>query len=296
MFLEENPKEYHSAIVDVTDKCNLRCRHCFYFREEHDSEDIREDEFLEGLKELRDRHHIMSMGWCGGEPLYRREVLEKALSLFSLNTIYTNGTLPVPDVTNAMIAISMDGPPQIHDHIRGKGTYGKVMNNVKSLPSGIRFVLFLSTLNKINAPHVEEMIESLSKVQNSLIGFLFFTPLKGYKKVDGYKYTEEQKTSLGLSFKERDEIIFKIFQLKKKYPGKIFNPDRTLELMLSENAKLCIANCNMPRRTLTLDLKLNRKLPCVLGRDVDCSMCGCIFPFLQQAKKEGDPESLRVKF
>ncbi|MFC1474858.1 hypothetical protein ACFLQK_02325 [bacterium] len=58
----------------------------------------------------------------------------------------------------------------------------------------------------------------------------------------------------------------------------------------------CTSNCNMPRRTLTLDLKLNRKLPCVLGRGVDCTRCGCVFPYLQQAKKEKDPESLIVKF
>ncbi len=171
MFYEENPKEYHSAIVDVTDKCNLRCRHCFYYREEHDSEDLDDEGFLSGLEEL-----------------------------------------------------------------------------------------------------------------------------KKYKDVKGYKYTEEQKNYLDLTWEERDDVIYRVLKLKKRYPGKIFNPDRTLELMLSENAGMCTSKCNMPRRTLTLDLKLNRKLPCVLGRDVDCSKCGCVFPYLQQAKKEGDPEALRIRF
>ena len=59
-----------------------------------------------------------------------------------------------------------------------------------------RLVLFLSTINTINEPHVEEMVEALSKVPASIIGFMFFTPLTEYKDVKGYKYTEEQRTDL----------------------------------------------------------------------------------------------------
>jgi hypothetical protein len=43
----------------------------------------------------------------------------------------------------------------------------------------------------------------------------------------------------------------------------------------------------MPRRTLTLDLRLNRKLSCVLGAQVDCSKCGCAFPYEQEARRRG---------
>ncbi len=296
MFYEENPKEYHSAIVDVTDKCNLRCRHCFYYREEHDSEELDDESFLSGLEELRKRHNIMSMGWCGGEPLYRKEVVAQGLKLFPLNTIYTNGTLPIPDVDNVMIAISIDGTPEIHDRIRGKGTFNKIINNVKAFNSKGKFILFLTTIHRINFQCIEEMIELLSQIPDTMTCIMFFTPLKKYKDVKGYKYTEEQKNFLDLTWEERDDVIYRVLKLKKRYPGKIFNPDRTLELMLSENAGMCTSRCNMPRRTLTLDLKLNRKLPCVLGRDVDCSKCGCVFPYLQQAKKEGDPEALRIRF
>ncbi len=296
MFHEKNPKEYHSAIVDVTDKCNLRCRHCFYFREEHDSEDMDADEFLGGLKELRDRHNIMSMGWCGGEPLFRMEVVLQGLKLFPLNMIYTNGTIPIPKLDNTIIAISIDGPPEIHDTIRGKGTYEKIINNLDSPGMKGRLVLFLSTINTINASHIERMVKALAKIPIFIIGFMFFTALKEYRDVRGYKYTDEQKTTFSLSPEERDGVIHRILELKKKYPHRIFNPDRTLELMMSQNAEACTSKCNMPVRTLTLDLKLDRKLPCVLGRGVDCSTCGCVFPYLQQAKKEGDPESVALKF
>lgn len=45
--------------------------------------------------------------------------------------------------------------------------------------------------------------------------------------------------------------------------------------------------CNMPRRTLTLDFELNRKLPRVLGAQVDRSNCGCAFPYEQEARRRG---------
>ena len=98
MYYNQSGVEHRSAIVDVTDRCNLRCKHCFYFREEQESEEMDGDEFLEGLRTLRDRHNIMSMGWCGGEPLFRRELVLEGAKLFRMNQLYTNGTLPLPVV------------------------------------------------------------------------------------------------------------------------------------------------------------------------------------------------------
>ena len=58
-------------------------------------------------------------------------------------------------------------------------------------------------------------------------------------------------------------------------------------MMKRVNASEATTRCNMPQRTLTLDLKLNRKLPCVLGSGVDCSKCGCPFPYEQEARRRG---------
>ncbi|VEN74928.1 conserved hypothetical protein [Candidatus Desulfarcum epimagneticum] len=294
MFEEKQPGQYHSAIVDVTDKCNLRRRHCFYFREEHDSRDMEEGAFLEGLETLRDRHNILSMGWCGGEPTYRRELLEKGTGLFKFNTIYSNGTLPFPRLPNAIVCVSIDGPPEVHNYIRGAGAFEKSLENVRR--AKLPLVIFLTTINRKNAPHLKEMVSILSRVPNARLGVLFFTPLKTYRPVKGYEHTAEQAESLALSPEERDRAIEDLLEMKKEYEGFIFNPARTLELMMSGSSEKCVALCNMPDRTLTLDLRLERKLPCVLGRDVDCGQCGCVFPFLQQAKKEGDPESVALAF
>ena len=278
---------HKSAIVDVTDRCNLRCKHCFYFREEHDSREMESEEFLEGLKILKERHNIISMGWSGGEPTLRPEVLERGTKLFRMNQLFTNGTNPIPKFRRCIPFISMDGTREYHDKVRGKGVYDKIMKNVEETKANP--IVFLSTLHRLNEHCLEDMVKEFSEMGSPVFGihFMLFTPLKEYKEIKGYQHSVTQKNILNLSWEERDQIIDRLFELKKSYPNFLVMEEGTLEMMKSENAPTATSKCNMPERTLTLDLNLNRKLPCVLGADVDCTKCGCPFPYEQEARKRG---------
>lgn len=279
--------EHRSAIVDVTDRCNLRCKHCFYYREEHLSEELPADEFLEGLRTLQKRHNIISMGWCGGEPLYRTDVVREGAKLFQMNQLFTNGTLPIPDSPGLIPFVSLDGTREIHDDVRGKGTYDKILMNISE--SSANLVVFNATFHSLNQGCLEDMVAELSQIKspNTMMLAMIFTPLKGYKEVKGYKHTETQKSELGFTWDERDLFIDRLRRIKTKYPTFLLNSQANLEMMKSENADAATSRCNMPQRTLTLDLKLNRKLPCVLGSEVDCSKCGCPFPYEQEARRRG---------
>ena len=87
-------------------------------------------------------------------------------------------------------------------------------------------------------------------------------------------------------------MINHVLQLKAKYPGYILNPDRALEFMRSENSPAITQNCNMTQRTLTLDVRLDRRVPCVVGSGVDCNLCGCFFPYMTVALREKDSEAI----
>ena len=287
MYEAPSDMEHKSAIVDVTDRCNLRCKHCFYFREEHESLQMDGDKFLKGLRILRDRHNIVSMGWSGGEPLYRREIVEEGAGLFKLNQLFTNGTLPIPDVPGLMPFVSLDGTREVHDEVRGKGVYDKIMANIRDCPS--QAVIFLSTVHRINEACLEDMVGELSRLGAPVVGVMvmIFTPLKSYKQVKGYSHSETQENVLDFTWEKRDALIDRLFALKLKYPNFLLNVEGNLEMMRSENAPEVTAKCNMPERTLTLDLRLDRKLPCVLGSEVDCAKCGCPFPYEQAARRRG---------
>ena len=59
--------------VDVTNQCNLRCHHCYFFEHEQ-PEDLavkRWGEFFEKLK--AEGFPFFSCTWVGGEPLMRKK-------------------------------------------------------------------------------------------------------------------------------------------------------------------------------------------------------------------------------
>src|SRR3990167_2733664 len=56
-------REYRSALVNVTNVCNLSCTHCFVFRADNPNkpQDKMDDAtMLHQLEALRDKHHIRS--------------------------------------------------------------------------------------------------------------------------------------------------------------------------------------------------------------------------------------------
>ena len=98
MYREREPREYHGAIVDLTDRCNLRCRHCFYFRNERDSRELPGEELLQGdgLGEQRRRPQprgallvLRSRGAAGDDHDRRlaRRAVEGADSLEDLEAV-----------------------------------------------------------------------------------------------------------------------------------------------------------------------------------------------------------------
>ena len=49
-----------------------------------------------------------------------------------MNQIFTNGTNPIPRFRRTVTFISMDGTKDVHNEVRGRGTFEKVMENIKT--------------------------------------------------------------------------------------------------------------------------------------------------------------------
>lgn len=122
-----------NLVLFVTSRCNLLCRHCFYWRELNGKKDeLTLDEYERistGLPQL------LSLSLTGGEPYLRRDLAEIA-AIFVENSrvqniqIPSNGFLPERTLqgaeavlkrvggTRVATGVSLDGPPEIHNHIR----------------------------------------------------------------------------------------------------------------------------------------------------------------------------------
>ena len=92
-------RQFPAALVNVTNRCNLKCTHCFVFRDGNPNASIDKMDdatMLHQLEVLRDRHGIKTMLFMGGEPMVRRRLVLKGMELFEDGSIVTSRSWRVP--------------------------------------------------------------------------------------------------------------------------------------------------------------------------------------------------------
>ncbi len=284
----EPPPQYPSAIVNVTNRCNLACQHCFIFRDGNPNDpdgEMSADEVLRELERLRDRHGILRMLWMGGEPMLRWRMLERGVRLFQHNTITTNGTLELRDFgENLIYVVSLDGPPEVNDAVRGAGVFEKVMTTVAKIPPGFApTVMVQCVLHRENQAHAEELLRLLRPTRVQGVAFSFIVPSAG-----------ERSPRVWQSVEDRESAVDLVLALKQRYPDFVWNSERSLELMRPATAKLVTDHCPLLRTTLPLYLEgKSFTTPfCCYGNDVDCDRCGSWGVFSTATKLRGPWDAL----
>ena len=160
----------------ITDRCNLRCTHCY--QEGYTGSD---ELGFDGLKQIADEIIRTLSKWgkkgdiaiTGGEPLLKKEVfplityLESANEVASLD-ILTNGTLIDESVVERIrdlqkircVQISLDGAcSESHDAIRGKSIFQKVISSVRLLKNNGITVNVMFTLQRRNMEDIPSLID-----------------------------------------------------------------------------------------------------------------------------------------
>ena len=146
---------------------------------------------LSTAKALKVIDNVCSLGvsffdFSGGEPLLRRDlaILAKRASSHScLVSMNTNGTLlksaKASKIADAfdVVAVSIDGPPEVHDKIRGvAGTREKAFETIKFLKAkGVR-VGVNSVVSPWNIKALPRFIEEL----RSIVDFVQVQPMHPY--------------------------------------------------------------------------------------------------------------------
>ncbi|MFT4539469.1 MAG: MoaA/NifB/PqqE/SkfB family radical SAM enzyme [Planctomycetota bacterium] len=173
--------------VYVTGRCNLRCRHCFYWEGVLEGAPGPSLEDFERLAESTQRMGpLLWISFGGGEPFLRDDLDQIAASFGKRGlrhlTIPTNGLVggmedrvrallaAAPD-TVLSISVSFDGPPDIHDAIRlAPGGHAKSCKTVRRLVSmakdeprlGVGLGLTVTKENQeLLADHAEELVREL---------------------------------------------------------------------------------------------------------------------------------------
>ncbi len=267
-------RRYPAAIVNVTNHCNLACRHCFVFRDGNPNaaparlrDEPADDTLLAGLAALRDRHGIESMLWMGGEPLLKPRLLARGVRLFRRNTVTTNGTAPLVDLgPEVLYVVSLDGPEDLNNEVRGAGVYRRVMRNLARLPEGFSSsVQVQCVVTRRNQRRLGELVEAVRATRAGWMTFSFHVPRMGDAGPDAWPSVEA-----------RVPAVREVMRLRAEHPGFVRNTARSLELMLPPYAPRVTAAC--PASDLVLPLYLegdHLATPfCCYGNDVDCDRCG----------------------
>ena len=210
------------TVLFITDKCNLRCKHCSVYgsagNKQRSFEDIVAD--MKYSYELGSRFIDLE----GGEPtLWKEEgktindLIDKALEIgfFSI-TVTTNAQQDFSWIRPQSIWVSMDGVGEYHNQIRGEDTFARLEKNISQ--SGKKNICVNMVVNALNYESVDAAMEYVKKNPDiAQISINFHTPYPG---------TEH----LMLPNEKKVEIIDKVLEYERKgYP--IMNSRSGLKLM-----------------------------------------------------------------
>ena len=267
--------------IDITSRCNLRCRHCYYFAgpEEDLPHELDADQWVTRLEELKrtsGRFPFFSCTWVGGDPLIRKNVIERCKPFFRYNTIVTNGTIPLPDWPDVNWYVSIDGDEEVHEHVRDRdklfrrgrrnGIYRVIMDNVtRNQHLGITIAYCIS---RDNVHCIERVVKDWYEAGAQHITFDFFTPVTGL-----------ENDAMWLDYGERDAVIDKLLALRRIYGDFFAIPERVFRLMRSDRCRSVTDNCLLREKSFALDASGKIKGKCVMGDAADCDRCGCVVPF-----------------
>lgn len=199
-------KEPILGTVIVTDKCNLKCRHCSVNNITavvHPYQQIRKE-----MRQLYDMG-VRILFFCGGETfLWKdgehtlRDLVTEAKKMgFLIVNVVTNGTFPINLPEADLILLSLDGDRERHNAIRGD-TYNIIMENVKNAASDN--ICFYMAINRINKNTIRDVCIAARDTKNvRAVSFNFHTP---------YPDTRE----LALSKEEKAECCSVISRMMKE--------------------------------------------------------------------------------
>ena len=266
--------------IDITNRCNLKCKHCYFWRQNYKAE-LDDNNWLNKIKDLKNQYkNLLQASWCGGEPLLRKNLIEKGMKFFRYNLIVTNGTIPLPNWPDGVFEVSVDGSKKFHEMIRGKN-YDKIKQNINRKDLHINIACII---NKLNYKCLRDMVEEWSKTKVKGIHFGFYSPTK-----------TDSIGNLWIDFKLRDKIIEEIRLLKKEYGSFILPTDKVLDLMLAKNCDEVVSNCPFKDFIICLGPDGKRKL-CPVGDQAICSKCVHSPPFFMEALRSKDLETLKFLF
>ena len=228
--------------VIVTDKCNLKCKHCSVNNITavvHPYAQIRGE-----MQQLYDMG-IRILFFCGGETFLWRDgdktikdlIIEAKKMGFLIVNVVTNGTFPIDLPEADLILLSLDGDRERHNAIRGD-TYDTIMENIKNATTDN--ICFYMAINQINKNAIRDVCLTARDTKNvRAVSFNFHTP---YPDTRELALSKEEKKKCCDVIKQMMKENVPVFNLKSAFPYLIENkfPTPCHQCVVIENGKVSV--------------------------------------------------------
>lgn len=203
--------------IELTQKCNLTCRHCFTGASGAASEGIPTQSWFEILDEMSSIG-VINARFTGGEPTVRsdwHEILSYAKKLEFAVSLQTNGVYrdaaetvkKIAGLNIDQVTVSLDGIGRTHDELRGHGAFDKLMDSMKLMKAAGIKLRFNTILTKTNAAEMPRIFDIVSQYGVSINLFYMRSLGKG-----------ASNAAISLDFEEHARSAADIIELWKKYP------------------------------------------------------------------------------
>lgn len=302
--------------IDITDRCPLSCAGCYMKWYERNA-DLPLERWEEIIASFPASERTFC-AWTGGEPLLRAGDVRALSRHFSWSWIATNGTVPIPDIRRTTVFVSVDGPEEVHDSLRGG--WREIVKHVRP-----EHYIACTVRRENSSPEtLRELTEFWHRRARGIV-FGFLTPRKEGRPTENTpgerpatevtELTEAERHSKrrgaaerlpsvasvssvanvleseSLDRDERARVVRALRELRREFgsfvlgvPGQATDCAR---LAVAAQARTAWGDrCPAEAVLVTFDAGGRRKRPCTLGADVDCGACGCAVPaFLRRVRR-----------
>ena len=188
---KDDHKNYLSApinvIWEITDRCNLACKHCFSATRQSAADQLDTDQVKRVIDLLVDQK-IFHINFSGGEPLLREDLAEIFRHASQKNVsmdISTNGILVTPETIRLLkesgissVQVSVDGLEQTHDLLRGMaGAFHRTWETIRLFVKTGLSVAVSTTVNKTNLNEIGSIIDLTVQSGAAVFKTTLFVPI-----------------------------------------------------------------------------------------------------------------------
>lgn len=196
-----------AASIRVTKRCNLNCIHCYADssgKALKDADELTTAEIFGIIDQLADLS-VNEIFFTGGEPLLRHDiadVLKYASSTGIRVLMSTNGLAltesflqDVKNIDFKLFQISLDGPKEVHDGIRGRGSFDRAIRAVRLASACLKNVGVGTVMSRMNAHCIGETMEVAHDAGAGIFAVMFLIP-SGRATKDMNPSAQQLKASL----------------------------------------------------------------------------------------------------